>query len=711
MKKLIIITIALLSITSAFSQNLELLSTVGGYWGGFKEVAGNSQNAFIITQGINGMLILDISDPFNPYPAGFYDELGNMPGGIDLSGDFVYSGGCVIGVSNPGNPRFLGSCQTQAGVDETFYYEGFCYLTCEYTVEIADVSDPQAPQIVSIIEPPGAWARSTVVYNNLAYITTYTGMTIYDVSNPSNPVQLGFFPAPDVYFIDVSGNYAVIETYVEDSLKIIDISDPSDPVQAGSFYLGEDEVCGHIRSNGDYFYIALDTYGQSLYEYGILILDISDPANPVIAGNFGEKFSYLYFYDNYLYTKSGYKGFVVYEISDPVEPQEMGRYHRLGPKETIIKDDFAFVLNNIAGIQVLDVSDIYNPFEVEFYYAPGRASEMKNEGDYIYLADDEGGLRIIDISDPYNLTEAGSYYYPGIEYDCVELKDNYAITTGDKSLVILDVSNPDSVFEVNSVTLQTGSSNWELELMGDYAVLAIQDSIHILDISDPLHFNVVGSCQISITQNGLEVENSYAYINDFSPGGLSIVNLEDPTHPFEEYFILEGMMIEDLEVDGDYCYLACYYNSTFKIYDLSDPANPIEIGDYNTGGNGRAMTVIDSFAFFGTDHSLFIFDCSDYVSAGKTEEAGNPATFELLPVYPNPFNASTAISYQLLAVSYVNLTIYDVTGREVARLVDGFRPAGMHQTVFDEKDLASGIYFARLQAGDFKQTRKMVLVK
>ena len=85
--------------------------------------------------------------------------------------------------------------------------------------------------------------------------------------------------------------------------------------------------------------------------------------------------------------------------------------------------------------------------------------------------------------------------------------------------------------------------------------------------------------------------------------------------------------------------------------------------------------------------------------------------FYLYPANPNPFNASTAISYQLLAVSHVNLTIYDITGREVAKLVDGMKPAVSHQVVFDAKDLTSGVYFARLEAGEFRQTRKMLLVK
>ncbi len=85
--------------------------------------------------------------------------------------------------------------------------------------------------------------------------------------------------------------------------------------------------------------------------------------------------------------------------------------------------------------------------------------------------------------------------------------------------------------------------------------------------------------------------------------------------------------------------------------------------------------------------------------------------FALEQNYPNPFNPSTAISYQLPAKSFVTLKVYDMLGREVATLVNGFAQAGSHSVRFDAGGLASGVYFTRLQAGRFVQVRKMLLVK
>jgi len=88
-----------------------------------------------------------------------------------------------------------------------------------------------------------------------------------------------------------------------------------------------------------------------------------------------------------------------------------------------------------------------------------------------------------------------------------------------------------------------------------------------------------------------------------------------------------------------------------------------------------------------------------------------PRAFALFPPSPNPFNAITAISYQLPANSFVSLRVYDTTGRLVSILADGQQAAGSHQVLFDGADLASGIYIARLQAGDFVGVQKMVLLK
>lgn len=88
-----------------------------------------------------------------------------------------------------------------------------------------------------------------------------------------------------------------------------------------------------------------------------------------------------------------------------------------------------------------------------------------------------------------------------------------------------------------------------------------------------------------------------------------------------------------------------------------------------------------------------------------------PSEFRLEQNYPNPFNPSTQIAFSLPEESQVKLTVYNLLGQEVARLIDGFMPAGNHEIKFDGSQLPSGVYLYRLQAGEFLQTQKMTLMK
>ena len=104
-------------------------------------------------------------------------------------------------------------------------------------------------------------------------------------------------------------------------------------------------------------------------------------------------------------------------------------------------------------------------------------------------------------------------------------------------------------------------------------------------------------------------------------------------------------------------------------------------------------------------------------SEGKTElqtdgtDISLPETYSLSQNYPNPFNPTTTISYSLPKAGLVNITVYDITGKEVAGLVNEFKEAGSYDVIFTASNLSSGIYFYRLRADGFTDTKKMVVIK
>ncbi len=115
------------------------------------------------------------------------------------------------------------------------------------------------------------------------------------------------------------------------------------------------------------------------------------------------------------------------------------------------------------------------------------------------------------------------------------------------------------------------------------------------------------------------------------------------------------------------------------------------------GFEGRDMTPGDPIERYPTDVAEAI--------------VGIPDLLAIFPNYPNPFNATTIIKYNLPNPADVTIEIYNILGRKVETLFQGEQPAGYHQVVWDASDHSSGMYFYRIQAGEYIETRKMVLLK
>jgi hypothetical protein len=148
--------------------------------------------------------------------------------------------------------------------------------------------------------------------------------------------------------------------------------------------------------------------------------------------------------------------------------------------------------------------------------------------------------------------------------------------------------------------------------------------------------------------------------------------------------------------------------SGLHIIDISDPSNPILVSDYNTPGRAWGVYVSNGYIYVADTYSFLILEFSQ-TGIGEIEEL--PGQFSLSQNFPNPFNASTNISFALSEPQNVVLNVYDLLGREVGTLIDERMPAGAHTTVFDASALSSGIYFYRLRAGDLDETKSMILLK
>jgi photosystem II stability/assembly factor-like uncharacterized protein len=123
----------------------------------------------------------------------------------------------------------------------------------------------------------------------------------------------------------------------------------------------------------------------------------------------------------------------------------------------------------------------------------------------------------------------------------------------------------------------------------------------------------------------------------------------------------------------------------------------------------RKFLLYENELYLATDESVWKSNPDSLTSV--TEDDIKPKEYFLSQNYPNPFNPSTTIKYSLAQTGRITLSIYDLLGREVVKLIDEEKPAGEYETKWNASSYPSGVYFIKMQAGEFSETRKVVLVK
>ncbi len=145
------------------------------------------------------------------------------------------------------------------------------------------------------------------------------------------------------------------------------------------------------------------------------------------------------------------------------------------------------------------------------------------------------------------------------------------------------------------------------------------------------------------------------------------------------------------------------------------------IADFMVNENSSAMDILwnvrvsDGLAEVMSSNGPFIFNVG-VIFLSVDSDNSQPDNFLLYPNFPNPFNPTTTLRYDLPQNSLVNITIYDLNGREVKKLVRSEQVSGNHSLTWNGtndqgKLVSAGVYLYQIQSGEFVQTKKMVLMK
>ena len=154
----------------------------------------------------------------------------------------------------------------------------------------------------------------------------------------------------------------------------------------------------------------------------------------------------------------------------------------------------------------------------------------------------------------------------------------------------------------------------------------------------------------------------------------------------------------------------------FYPFNFNTPQNPKLVNrikfEFVSRGANEFEIFLDYFFTGGSyTYPKVVLDDFEDTTVPVEEEQTLPNSFKLFQNYPNPFNPATSIKYTVSSIQYVNLTVYDVLGKEITTLVNEEKFPGSYEVKFNASNLSSDTYFYVLRAGNFSETKKMLLIK
>mgnify|MGYP001310971804 CR=1 FL=1 len=229
--------------------------------------------------------------------------------------------------------------------------------------------------------------------------------------------------------------------------------------------------------------------------------------------------------------------------------------------------------------------------------------------------------------------------------------------------------------------------------------------------SSPQVFNVV-HCSKWITDGLPGTGNILAFNNREGTNSSMIVEITPPIDSLGNYTLTPGTAYLPSAPTWSYSASGFYSNHLGGVQRL--PNGNTLIAESTSGylfEVNQAGTVQWSYQASGEIVRALRYPPNYITSIPDEEIAKTPVRFELFQNYPNPFNPSTTIEFNLLKNGFTDLTVFDVTGKEVAKILSGEMKSGVHKVNFNSDGLTSGVYFYKLTTKDFSETKRMMLLK
>jgi hypothetical protein len=709
----------------ARSQSIDILSE-SMFHGGYNAVAASGNYAFCSADG--HLLSISFADSASPQMIAIHHF--QSAAAAFLQGNYIYFSGSmfqgdmsIVDISNSSNPHVLSALAVDDEGSTDIFVEGdYAYVTCyNNQVAIINISNRSNPFVESRLNTDLS-TYGVAKLGNYLFVAEYDSGLVVNVADPANPFICGSIN-PHLYawnsfdHIVASGNYCYISS-TEGGVFIFDISNPASPVFLSSIWPDSNRITT-IAINGN------DIYAVSPYR-ALYTIDVSNPLAPVVLNRFSQEneiFSDIAISGSRLFLSgelppgnhyySDY-GFVeMLDISQPSQPVllSMQRASPVNPREVGLCGNYAIVGAN--GAYIWDISDPTDPQKIGEFSR--FISNLQVVGNMAYALSevfpDSSKFLAIDLANPESLNVIGQITIPGYPND-LAIGPNHAYVMSGSGIYIIDISNP-HLPEIIGLFGDAGTSSQVI--YNDHYLYTLSGNLGIFDVNDPE--NPLRLCNYQPPHEGADfyVAGNYVFITGwYNPPidlfkGVMVIDASDKSNPVLVSTFATEDVPTDICVGANHAFiLEGYAFSSIEAVDISNLESPSIVARQDSITDGHMMIVRDNKIYLGGLTFMILQFNSPTFIKGPDDQLPQIAGLEC---YPNPSNSSFNFKYDLSFASEVELTIFDISGRKVKSISDGYQGSGVHRIGWVTEGLSSGIYFYRIKAGDYIETKKMVLLK
>jgi len=370
-----------------------------------------SDNFACVSAGDN-IYLIDISDPTQPEVCGIIEDQDlEYYSDVAATDDMVYvtdrnNGLKIFDITDISEPREIWSYLPPGHILDVALRGNHAFLASEKAgLKVVDISDAEHPVEVGSCALPGE-ASSITLDRDYAYIATgEEGLRILNISDPEDPFEVGSYNSSQVYDVAINGNFAYL-TGQRFYFSVLNISDPTEPALIDTCWLGWTSSW-NVAVAGNHLYVTDGREGDWNMETGNLnIYDITTPDEPEPVGQLetehllktvvvDDKIVFVYYLEDIGGEGPESAGVLVVDVSEPAEPQLLAEYEleyggyvfTNDVDDLVIVGDLLIVANSLKGLHFIDISNPEDPFESEYLFTPGIAAGVAVFDHYACVAD------------------------------------------------------------------------------------------------------------------------------------------------------------------------------------------------------------------------------------------------------------------------------------------------------------------------------------